>query len=178
VFVDRDGTLIPDFHYLTDPDRVEILKGVTSGIRRLREAGFAVVCVTNQSGIARKLYTEETVRRIHERIQQKLNAGGGSLDGLYFCPHAPEAGCACRKPGTLLFTQAREELGLEFRGSAIVGDRWLDMEVGRTLGLFSVLVPELGREVETEAEFVPGRALPAARTGDFAEAADRILERG
>lgn len=177
VFVDRDGTLIPDFHYLTDPNRVEILRGVTQGIHRLRDAGFAVVCVTNQSGVARGLYPESTVLAIHERIQGRLQPAGASLDALYFCPHAPEAGCACRKPGTLLFSQAQSDLGLEFPGSAIIGDRWLDMEVGRSLGLFSILVPELGREAETEAEFSPGRAPPDSRATDFAAAAEQILRR-
>ncbi|MCI4346027.1 MAG: HAD-IIIA family hydrolase, partial [Thermoplasmata archaeon] len=121
VYVDRDGTVNPDFHYLSDPDRVEILGGVTSGIRALRERGFVVVCTTNQSGIARGLYTAATVEAIHERIQTRLSAGGAHIDRFYYCPHRPEDGCACRKPGIDMFLTAERELGLLRPGSAIIG---------------------------------------------------------
>ncbi|MCI4335466.1 MAG: HAD family hydrolase [Thermoplasmata archaeon] len=177
VYVDRDGTINPDFHYLAEPDRIEILEGVTRGIRELRDAGFCVVCVTNQSGVARGLYTEAIVESIHARIQQRLAMGGASIDRFYYCPHAPTEGCDCRKPGLGLFLQAERELGLRREGSAIIGDRWLDIAVGQRLGILRVLVPERGLEAETEAEFVGDRPRPDSTATNFLDAARYILDR-
>jgi D-glycero-D-manno-heptose 1,7-bisphosphate phosphatase len=177
VYVDRDGTINPDFHYLSDPDRVEILEGVTQGVRELRGRGFTVVCTTNQSGIARGLYTATTVEAIHERIQQRLAAGGTKIDRFYYCPHRPEDSCRCRKPKLGMFHDAERELGLTREGSAIIGDRWLDISVGEQLGLQRILVPERGRAAETWAEFTPGRPRPEVVAIDFLAAARRVLDR-
>ncbi|MCI4363051.1 MAG: HAD family hydrolase [Thermoplasmata archaeon] len=177
VYVDRDGTINPDFHYLSDPDRVEILEGVTAGIRALRERGFVVVCTTNQSGIARGLYTAATVEAIHERIQRRLASGAAQIDRFYFCPHRPEEGCPCRKPRLGMFLAAEQELGLGRKGSAIIGDRWLDISVGQQLGLLRILVPERGRENETWAEFSSDRPRPEFVAPDFLAAVRHVLER-
>jgi histidinol-phosphate phosphatase family protein len=175
VYVDRDGTINPDFHYLAEADRIELLPGVTQGVAELHAGGFLVVCVTNQSGIARGLYTPETVERIHERIQARLAHGGTRIDRFYYCPHAPADGCDCRKPKLRLFLQAERELGLTRAGSGIIGDRWLDISVGAQLGLRRVLVPERGIEAETLAEFTPGRPTPDYTASDFLDAARFLL---
>jgi len=175
VYVDRDGTINPDFHYLSEPDRIELLPGVTQGVAELHKGGFLVVCVTNQSGIARGLYTRETVEQIHERIQARLARGGTRIDRFYYCPHAPADGCDCRKPKLSLFLQAERELGLGRVGSGIIGDRWLDISVGAQLGLRRVLVPERGIEAETLAEFTPGRPTPEYTASDFLDAARYLL---
>jgi histidinol-phosphate phosphatase family protein len=178
VFVDRDGTLNPDFHYLSDPARYEFLPGVIDGLRWFRAHGYLLFCVTNQSGIGRGYFTVETLNAIHARIDERLHQAGVGLDGYYYCPHRPEEGCECRKPGTLLFRRAAEEHGIDLRASAIIGDRSLDMEVGRTLGMTSVLVPERGLETQTEAELRAQGVQPMYRAGTFRGAAILLLGNG
>lgn len=175
VFTDRDGTLNPDFHYLSDPDRYEFLPGVTDGIRLLHEHGFLVICVTNQSGVGRGFFTAERLEEIHRRIGQRLEAQGTHIDAFYYCPHRPEEQCACRKPGIELFERAAKEHGVDLKGSAIIGDRYLDILVGARLGLMSALVPERGMEAETNAELVTHAAHPAIRAGTFLGAVQQIL---
>jgi histidinol-phosphate phosphatase family protein len=175
VFVDRDGTLNPDFHCLSDPDRYEFLPGVIQGLRLLREHGYRVICVTNQSGIGRGFFTEATLRAIHERINLRLRQGGAGIDAFYYCPHRPEDGCACRKPGTELFVRAERDHRLDLQNSAIIGDRALEMEVGTTLGLRSVFVPERGLERMMEEELRERGSRPDFRAGTFLGAALLLL---
>ncbi len=178
VFADRDGTLNPDFHYLSDPERYEFLPGVIEGIRLLRRHGFRVICVTNQSGVGRGFFSEARLREIHARIDERLAKAGAPLDAFYYCPHRPEEGCACRKPGTQLFERARAEHSLDLAGSAIIGDRSMDMEVGSRLGLLSVLVPERGVEAEIERELGAHGVHPDLRAGSFLGAVHLLLGRG
>lgn len=178
VFVDRDGTLNPDLKYLADPARVELFQGVAEGLRWLRSFGYRVICVTNQSGIDRGFYRREDVDRIHERISQKLQSAGAQIDAFYYCPHAPERGCACRKPGTLLFEEARAEWGLDLATSAIIGDRALDVEAGEKLGLLTAVVMSPGHADEVEQELRERRATPDIRALSFAGAVRRLLHRG
>jgi D-glycero-D-manno-heptose 1,7-bisphosphate phosphatase len=177
-FTDRDGTLNPDFHYLREPDRIEILPGVTRGISLLREHGYAVVCVTNQSGIARGIYTHETVRAIHDEIQRRLARGGTQIDAFYYCPHQPSDLCDCRKPKPGMFLQAAREMGLEFAGGAILGDRALDVAVGRELGLVTCHIPEWGREASARAELDAERLVPDIVAESYLGAVTRLLYRG
>lgn len=176
-FVDRDGTLGPDLHYLDDPERLEIYHGVPEGLRLLRSSGYVLVCITNQSGVERGLYTEATVRAIHQRLQERLASRGAALDAIYFCPHAPSRGCACRKPGTALFEAARAELGLQWAGSLVIGDRAIDVEAGRRLGLTTVLVPEPGMEEVVARELAERRLVPDIVARSFLDAVARILDR-
>lgn len=148
VFIDRDGTINPDLRYLADAERLEVFQGVGESIRLLRAHGYAVVCVTNQSGIERGLYTVGDVERIHRRLQEILARDGTQVDAFYYCPHAPERGCRCRKPGTELFERAAVDLHLRLPWCAMIGDRGLDAEAGRRLGMRTVLVPPPGLEAE------------------------------
>src|SRR5262245_56217050 len=102
VFLDRDGTLVVERGYLSDPDDIELLPGVAHALRRLEAAGYPLVVVSNQSGVGRGLFPESRVHEAMARLRLALRQGGVELDAVYFCPHRPEAGCACRKPGTLL----------------------------------------------------------------------------
>ena len=178
VFLDRDGTLNPDLHYLSEPERLELLSGVTQGIRWLKAHDFLVICVTNQSGIERGLYSESDVEAIHRRLNQRLATGGASVDAFYYCPHAPERGCSCRKPGSLLFERAREEFSVDFGSSAIVGDRSLDVQVGERLGFLTAFVPERGHERPAEEEVDRSGITPDIRAGSFLGAVARLLARG
>ncbi len=178
LFTDRDGTLNPDLHYLKEAERLELFRGVARGVALARRHGFVVVCVTNQSGVERGLYTREDVERIHRRVNEILRVQGTEVDAFYYCPHAPERGCACRKPGTLLFEEAAKDWNLEISSSAIVGDRRLDIEAGRRLGLLTALVPGRSRAAESRAEFSDGAPRPEIVAESFEVAVDRILARG
>ena len=178
LFVDRDGTLNPDLHYLKDSDRLELFRGVGSALRLVRERGDLVVCVTNQSGIDRGLYTPEDVQRIHQRLNELLGRAGARVDAFYFCPHAPERGCACRKPGTELFERARADLGLDLGASAFIGDRLVDIEAGRRLGVLTALVRTPGHEAEVDAELARAHAVADVAADSFAGAVHRLLSRG
>jgi len=178
VFTDRDGTLNPDFHYLSEPDRYEFLPGVVRGIQLLHDHGFRVICVTNQSGVGRGFFSADRLEAIHRRINERLAREGTGIDAFYYCPHRPEEGCACRKPGTELFVRAAEEHRLDLRSSAIIGDRALDVQVGERLGMLSALVPERGLERMTEEELRRVGSYPDLRAGSFLGAVLQILTVG
>jgi D-glycero-D-manno-heptose 1,7-bisphosphate phosphatase len=142
VFLDRDGTIVEDPGYLHEPERVKLLPGAADAIRRLNSAGYLVVVVTNQSGIARGLYTVADYRAVEKRLGELLAASGARIDASYFCPHHPQAPepCACRKPGTKLFLDAQSALGIDFTRSWWVGDRLSDVQPARPLGGKGILV--------------------------------------
>jgi len=140
VFLDRDGTLNRDTGYVTTPDELELFPGVVEALARLNRAGVRVVLITNQSGIARGLLDNSTLEQIHDRLRALLEAGGASLDAIYVCPHAPDEGCACRKPGTALAERAVADLGLDLSGAYMVGDQKRDMDMARGVGAKSLLV--------------------------------------
>ncbi|MFZ0699517.1 MAG: HAD family hydrolase [Thermoplasmata archaeon] len=178
LFVDRDGTLVPDFHYLADPARLEVYRGVGEALRLAHDHGYEIVCVTNQSGIERGLYTREIVDAIHHRLNELLARSGARINAFYYCPHAPETGCKCRKPETELFERARTDRRIDFAASAIIGDRWVDVEAGRRLGLLTVLVPPIGHEAEVLAEMTEHKLVPDIHVSSFRDAVARVLARG
>ena len=178
LFVDRDGTLNPDLHYLKDADRVELYRGVGEGVAAARHHGFLVVCVTNQSGVERGFYGPDDVEHIHARINARLAPYGAHVDAFYHCPHAPERGCDCRKPGTGLFERARADWGIDFATSALIGDRGLDLQAGRRLGLLSALVRTPNHEATLRAELEAGGEEPDILADSFRAAVYRVLARG
>lgn len=178
VFVDRDGTLNPDLHYLKDPTLLDLNRGVGDALRLARNHGFLIVCVTNQSGIERGFYTAEDVERIHRRLNELLAAHRARVDAFYYCPHAPERHCACRKPGTGLFEQARREWQIDLATSAVVGDRAMDIEAGRKLGLLTVMVRPRGHELEADTELAEHHLSPDIQADSFPAAMYRLLARG
>jgi D-glycero-D-manno-heptose 1,7-bisphosphate phosphatase len=156
VFLDRDGTLIEEAGYLERLERLVFFPYSADAVRLLNRAGFAVVIVTNQAGIARGLVREEFVAEAHQHISARLAAGGARLDGFYYCPHYPEGSveryrmaCDCRKPQPGLLRRAARDLDLDLPRSFVVGDRWHDIEAGHAVGARSVLVRTgLGRREE------------------------------
>ena len=139
-FLDRDGTIVADKHYLADPAGLELLPNAVEGLRELRNLGARLVVVTNQSGVGRGYFAAEAVERMHARLRELLAAHGIELDGVYVCPHAPDDGCACRKPGSALFERAAADLGLDLGASFMVGDTDVDVEAGRRIGATPILV--------------------------------------
>ncbi len=131
VFLDRDGTLIEECHYLSDPTLVRLVPGAAEGIRRLQDLGLAVVVITNQSGIGRGYFTEADYYRVAAEVDRQLSEGGAYLDGSYFCPDAPGAETppreTCRKPGGAMYEAAQRELKVALRRSYYVGDRVSDV---------------------------------------------------
>jgi len=172
VFLDRDGTLIHDRHYLADPAGVELLPGAGDAVARLNRAGLFVVLVTNQSGIGRGLYGEDEYRAVHRRLVELLAAEGARLDADYHCPLTPDAPDpgALRKPGAGMFRQAAREYGLELAASWFVGDRARDVAPARELGGRAVLV----RGPQTEAD-AAGTDGAVAVVDSLAEAVDLVL---
>jgi len=142
VFLDRDGTIVEDPGFLHKPEDVKLFAGAAEGIRRLNAAGYLVVVVTNQSGIARGLYTVADYRAVEKRLGELLAKQKARIDASYFCPHHPQAPepCACRKPRTKLFLEAQAELGIDFSRSWWVGDRLSDVQPAGTLRGKAVLV--------------------------------------
>jgi heptosyltransferase-2 len=140
VFLDRDGTLNRDSGYVKTMEAMELLPGSVEAVARLNRAGARVVVITNQSGIARGLFTTATLEAIHGRLRTLLQAGGASLDGIYYCPHHPDDGCACRKPQRALVDRAVADLGLDLSLAYVVGDQKRDVELAMMIGARSVLV--------------------------------------
>jgi histidinol-phosphate phosphatase family protein len=143
VFLDRDGTLIADRHYLRDPAGVELLPGVGWALAQLNEAGIPAIVVTNQSGIGRGYFSRAEYDRVAARLDELLAAEGARIDASYMCPHAPNKAdpCACRKPGTLLYEQAIADHGLDGQRSFFVGDMWRDVAPARAFGGRGILIP-------------------------------------
>lgn len=173
VFLDRDGTLIEDPGYLHRPEEVRLLPGAAGAVARLNAAGYAVVVVTNQSGIARGLYDVAAYEAVQRRLADLLAGAGARLDGAYYCPHHPDhtGPCACRKPGVRLFEEAARALGIDLRRSWFVGDKVSDVAPARALGGRGILIAT----GEGSARAAPARAEGAVVVADVAAAADHIL---
>ena len=142
VFLDRDGTIVEDPGFLHEPEQVHVFPGAAEAIRRLNATGYLVVVVTNQSGIARGLYSVADYRAVEKRLSEILKNDGARIDASYFCPHHPQAPepCACRKPKTKLFLDAQAALGIDFTRSWWVGDRLSDVQPAGILGGKGILV--------------------------------------
>jgi D-glycero-D-manno-heptose 1,7-bisphosphate phosphatase len=173
VFLDRDGTILVDPAYLHQPGRVRFIPGSAEAIHRLNSAGFAVVTVSNQSGIARGLYDEAAYRAVQRRLVELLATYDARLDASYFCPHYPEVNgpCECRKPGLQLFREAQVAFGIDFARSFWVGDRLSDVQPARELGGRGFLV-ETGRGAEHRAQ---ARVLGVPVVADLAAAVEQIV---
>ena len=173
VFLDRDGTIVEDSVFLHEPGKVRLLPGAAEAIRGLNHAGWLVVTVSNQSGIARGLYDATAYSAVQRRLVELLATHGARLDGAYFCPHHPEitGPCECRKPGVLLFREAQAALGLDLARCCWVGDRLSDVEPARQLGGRGFLVA-MGRGAEYAAQ---ARALGVPVVADLAAAAAEIV---
>src|SRR3984885_888181 len=142
--IDRDGTIIVDKVYLSDPDGIEFAPGAIEGLRLLQDAGFALVLITNQSGIARGYFDLATLGRIHNRLQSMLVAEGIRLKAIYFCPHGPDEGCDCRKPAPGMVTRAMRDLGFRPTEVVLVGDTDADMGAAAAAGVKGVRVGASG----------------------------------
>jgi len=183
VFLDRDGTINEQMGYINHPSRFHLLPGVAQAIRRLNDQAIPVLVVTNQSGLARGYFPESVLTEVHQLMVDGLRAEGARLDGIYVCPHHPEAkderyrlACPCRKPKPGLFLQAAAEHDLDLTRSYVVGDRWSDLKAAAACGAQGVLV--LSGYGQGEYDFIgPGQALqPNHVASDLLAAVSWIVE--
>ena len=171
VFLDRDGTIAKDVPYCSRVEDFEILHTVPEGIRLLNESAFKVVVITNQSGIARGRFTQQTLALIHQRMQEGLARDGAQIDDIYYCPHHPDQECECRKPKPTLIFQAAEKMGIELTLSYMVGDDAKDIEAGSSAGCKTVLVTTGPNQGEIDGQV----RLPEYVANTLYEAAEWIV---
>ena len=127
VFVDRDGTLVEEVNYLSRVEDLRFFSFTAQAIDLLKERGYLVIVITNQSGIGRKIFEEKAMHEIHAEIQRKLD---NKIDAFYFCPHLPDEGCACRKPKAEMIRQAAKDFSIDLEKSWMIGDKAIDVETG------------------------------------------------
>lgn len=170
VFLDRDGTIIHDPGFLADPRGVQLLPGSADALARLKELGLVRVIITNQSGIARGRITPEQADAVQAEVLRRLEAAGASVELALRCPHAPDAGCTCRKPGTALHREAAARLDLDLTRSWCVGDRPGDLLPAQEFGGRAILV----RTGEGEQHVAAAEEAGAAVATDLLEAVRMI----
>jgi D-glycero-D-manno-heptose 1,7-bisphosphate phosphatase len=172
IFIDRDGTMIREVGHLHREDQLEILPGVPEALRLLRDKGYKIVVVTNQSVVARGRLTEAVLAEIHSELLHRLARAGARVDGLYYCPHHPIEGfapykviCQCRKPNTGLIRRAATELGLVVEQSYVIGDQSTDMELAARSGAKGIWIAPAAEPdaVPYGADHVVQSLLEAAR---------------
>jgi D-glycero-D-manno-heptose 1,7-bisphosphate phosphatase len=162
VFFDRDGTLMKEVNYCSDPEKVAVFPGVTESLRRLRAAGFKIVIITNQSGIGRGYYTEEQYHAVHAELIRQI--GDGLIDATYYCPAAPEAKSPRRKPLPGMVHEAEAEQQIDLARSFFVGDKAADIQCGRNCSMRGSILVETGYgadSAECQPDFV-AKDIPAA----------------
>lgn len=187
VFLDRDGTLNTEVNYLYRKEDLELIPGTAEALKLLHEAGYKLIVLTNQAGVARGYYTEADVHALHEDFNEVLGAEGAHIDAFYYCPHHPEHGigeykkiCHCRKPETGLFEMAEKDLAeaVDKEHSFMIGDKLGDTEAGHNYGIRSILVGSgYGASIRA-GEIAAGEVLPDGRpaSGAYDYYAETLLD--
>ena len=152
-FIDRDGTLIEEVNFLSAVADLQVFPFTYDAVKSLKEAGFLVIVVTNQSGIGRGIYGESEMNEIHVEMQSQLD---NMIDAFYFCPHLPCDGCSCRKPGLGMIESAMKDFAIDIPNSWMIGDKKIDVETGKNAGTRSAMVMTgYGRAHSTQLESTP-----------------------
>ena len=171
VLLDRDGTIIQERYYLSDPEQVELIRGAAEGLRRLSRIGIGLIVVTNQSGVGRGFFDTAQLALIHGRLCELLAQEGVHLNGIYSCPHTPTDDCPCRKPRPGLVARAAAEWTFDPQNSFVIGDKVCDIELGQRLGATTFLVRTgYGEQVAIQGTVNPDY------TVDSIEEAARVIE--
>src|SRR2546427_503984 len=176
VYLDRDGTLNFDPGYLNQPEQLRLLPGAGQAVARLNRAGFKTVVLSNQSGLARGLITQDQLEAIHQRLRELLSEDSARLDGIFICPHHPDDGCACRKPPPGMVQRAQRELGVSADSAIVIGDKASDMELARNVGALAVFVRSGNVPEEEQARMAERGLAPDYVARDLTGAVDWILE--
>ena len=168
-FLDRDGTLIEEVNFLSRVEDLRLFPYTYESVKQLKDAGYLVIVITNQSGIGRGVFDEADMHAIHDDIQRQLD---GMIDAFYFCPHLPCDGCACRKPGLAMIESATRDFEIDIPSSWMFGDKRIDVETGRNAGMRSAMVMTgYGRAHSKQLEFTPEVA-----ADDLLEAVKAVLQ--
>lgn len=174
VFLDRDGTVNEEVSYLSSIEQLKIIPRAAAAIKLLNDNGFKVIIITNQSGVARNYFSEDSLKQINEHLMAELSKEGATIHGVYYCPHHPDFGCSCRKPNPGNIEKARQEHDLDLSHSYMVGDTMRDMETGFNANLRTVLVlTGYGEEERDKYKDDPRQPDFVAR--DLYEASDWII---
>jgi len=174
VVLDRDGTIIVERHYLSDPQQIKLIPGATVGLREMMGMGLGLVVITNQSAIGRGFFDRMRLDLIHRHLREMLAHEGVQLTAIYFCPHVPEDNCPCRKPRLGLLEQAARELTFDPRISFVIGDKPCDIELGRGVGATTFLVRTgYGTQVDAEGVTTPDYIVDGL--GDAARVIQHLL---
>ncbi|HEY6084070.1 MAG TPA: HAD family hydrolase, partial [Nitrospira sp.] len=176
VFLDRDGTLNVDPGYLKSPADVQLLPGVAAGLARLKSAGAKLIVVTNQSGVGRGLFSLKDLEAVHARLQGLLEQEEAVLDAIYFCPHHPNDGCRCRKPGRGMVDRAVTELQLDLKRSYLIGDHARDMQLAKSVGAKAILFTTGVVDEQAREALRAQQALPDMIATSMTEAVEWILK--
>lgn len=174
IILDRDGVINEDSDdYIKSPDEFIPIPGALAAIARLKQAGYMVVVATNQSGVGRRLFDIGTLNAIHEKLCRELARYGGSLDGIFYCPHSPEQDCECRKPKPGLLREIAKRFQADLNGVPSIGDSFRDIEAARQMGAIPMLV-KTGKGVRTLDQHV-GELHGIAVFDDLAHAVDALV---
>jgi D-glycero-D-manno-heptose 1,7-bisphosphate phosphatase len=183
VFIDRDGTISEEVGYVNHPSRYRVFPYAAEAIRRLNEAGWLAVLVTNQAGVARGYFKEEVIGAVHALLAEELERGGARLDAIYYCPHHPSVGeppyrfdCDCRKPRPGLIRRAAEDFRIDLAASWMVGDRYSDTELARNAGTRAALVLSGYGRGEWEYQRDAWRHQPDLVAENLLEAVEKITK--
>lgn len=168
VVLDRDGTINVDRHYLSDPAQLEFAPGAVGGLQKLSAAGCRLIIITNQSGVGRGFFDLQQLERVHDTLRRMLEDIGVSVEGVYVCPHAPDAGCGCRKPESGLMELAAKELKFNPARSFVIGDKESDVQFGLRCGATTILIDSHGEQACSQACY---------RVRDLLEAAEWVVRR-
>ncbi|MCE5251176.1 HAD family hydrolase [bacterium] len=172
VFMDRDGVInVERGDYTTTIDQWQWAEGALEGIRKLTEAGFGIIVITNQACIAKGIQTEKGLEKLHSFMLDRIRKEGGSILGIYHCPHQTSDGCSCRKPEPGLILRAALEHGITLPGTFMIGDSLRDMEAGRRAGTRTILIDTGPGADSPRTQFEPGEF----RAGNLSEAADIVI---
>lgn len=164
VFLDRDGVLNENIHFLHEPEKLKILSGVVEGLKELQELGFKLVIVTNQQGIGLGYFTKEDLFKVNSKMLEIFHKNGILIDKIYFCPHTEADKCSCRKPEAGMLFRAKEELNIDMTRSFIIGDQYGDILAGKRAGVKTIQI----------AQQVRSSAVPSKRVYNFTEAVSWI----
>ena len=142
VFLDRDGTIMEDAQYIKSPDQVRLIPGAAAAVKKINDAKVLAIVITNQSGLARGIFTPEDYEAVRKHFEWLLESEGAHIDASYFCPHHPSVTgpCDCRKPGTRMFEDAIRDFRLDPANVAYIGDRWRDVSASKKLGGRGIMI--------------------------------------
>ncbi|HVZ80355.1 MAG TPA: HAD family hydrolase [bacterium] len=185
VFLDRDGTLIRDAEYLSDPSQIRLFSKTAAALKLLKKAGFLLLVVSNQSGVARGYFPERMVGKVHRKLKAMLQAKGVRLDAFFYCPHHPKGtvkrysrSCSCRKPGTGMVRQALRRYPIDLKRSFVVGDKMDDMLLGRNAKVAGSILVGTGHGKEHQKRLMMEPLGKTWVASDILTAAHSILAKG